>query len=339
MHKSITIALAVCCAVLAGVSLQLWRENNQLRMMTQCLVEAVAEQKQQQEAATSEARGLAAEVTSLKERAAAREAAEAAQAAAKVAAKAAEPTTAAKPETATAAKDTPPGDKAPDFLGHFAKMMEKPEMREAMQAQQKVVLSMLYGNLFKKLNLTPEELDQFKDILVDRQMAGMTMLQAGDKQDRMTAMLEAQQQSESAVKELLGEEQYKVYKDYEATVGERMQLSQLNQLLAEKAMPLDEAQQEELITLMVEERQKSNVASMKEQQAEWLNGMPSDEMLNQQLLKQEELNKRVYERSAATLSVPQQAELKAFQAQQIQMQKLGIQMMKGFMSEKKEPAQ
>jgi dsDNA-binding SOS-regulon protein len=140
------------------------------------------------------------------------------------------------------------------------------------------------------------------------------------------------------VKELLNDEQYKLYQDYEATVGERMQLTQLNQQLTQKSMPLDEAQQEELITIMIEEREKTGLASTKERHAEWLNGVPPDEVLNQRLEQQAEVNQRVYERSSDTLSEPQRTELKTFQEGQLQMQKLGIQMMKGFMSQEKEPA-
>src|SRR5829696_3006878 len=46
-----------------------------------------------------------------------------------------------------------------DMIG---KMMKDPAMREMMREQQKAMINMMYSGLFKELNLSPEDKDQFK---------------------------------------------------------------------------------------------------------------------------------------------------------------------------------
>jgi hypothetical protein len=109
-----------------------------------------------------------------------------------------------------------------------------------------------------------------------------------------------------------------------------MLIGQLNQQLTDKNMPLEEVQQEELVTLMVEERAKLKLPSLSDPQAMWGDGMPSVEAFEKLLLQQEEFNRSVYARSGDILSPAQQAELQTLQANQTQAQRLGVQMMKGF---------
>ena len=321
MQKSIIAALAAVVVVLAVALLRGRQENRRLRDGTQTLETAINESKQQQQQEAARSAALSTEADSLKARLAELQ----------------KPAKEARQETVLA---SPPGEKAagakgPDFMGRFAEMMQKPEMQEAMRAQQKLMLPMLYGALFKKLQLSPEALDQLKDIQLDKQMAGMAMMAKGDKKAQMAALAEARKDADQAVKELLGDEQYAIYQDYEATVGERMLVGQLNQQLTDKNMALDEVQQEELVTLMIEERAKVKLPSGLEQQAAWAGGMPSTEALEKLLQQQQELNQRVHARSNEFLSEAQQAELQAYQDSQIQAQRLGIQMMQGMAGEEK----
>jgi hypothetical protein len=323
MQKWIIVALTLSNLVFAGLLLRSGRENRRLQDTTQVLTATLSDAKQQQEAATATNAALATQTGALKARLAERQ----------------KPTKLASLETSAppAAAEKGGDGKAPDFMGKLAEMMENPEMKEAMRAQQKTVLSMIYGALFKKLQLTPEQLDQLKTIQLDKQMASMTMmLGKGDKTAQMAALTEAQKQAEQAVKDLLGDEQYAVYQDYEATVGERMAISQLNQQLSEKNMALDDVQQEEFVTLMTEERVRLKVPSPLEQQAAWAGGTPSSETFEKLLQQQTELNQRVYARSREVLTEAQQVELKAFQDNQIQVQRLGIQMMNSFGGGEKE---
>ena len=52
-------------------------------------------------------------------------------------------------------------------------MLKDPEMRKAMEQQQRLGMEMLYGSLVKQLQLTPEQEKKFKDMLLAQQMENM----------------------------------------------------------------------------------------------------------------------------------------------------------------------
>ena len=325
--------------LLAAVVLKLGIDNRGSSAENQRLTVALDQAKREQSRAKAQTATLTREVDALKTQQEQRKNAEArktgsAETATLTSAGATPAVTVGAMQTTTTAKADK--DKSVDFMGRFGEIMKKPEMQDAMRAQQKMMLSTMYGSLFKKLNLTPDALDKLKEVLVNRQMTGIKMLGAGDKKAALADITETEKQTEQTVKELLGDEQYKVYQDYQATLGERMTLGQLNQQLTEKSMALDDVQQEELITLMVAERQKLKIGSALEQQQAWAaSGTPSGEVIEKQLQQQEELNQLILARAGEVLSEAQQKELKAFQENQAQMQKLGLQMMKNFMSSDK----
>ena len=216
-------------------------------------------------------------------------------------------------------------------MGKFKEVMKNPEMQEAMRAQQKAMLGMMYGALFKKLNLAPEALDKFKELLLDRQMAGMAAVGGDSGKDAMANVAAMQKEVDQTMKTMLNDEQFKTYQDYQETLGERFALNQLTQQMADKSIPLDDAQQEELVTLMVEERQKSSTGPTKEQQQQALaNGIPYSELLEKQFQRQEELQNRILDRAGEILSEAQLQELKAFHENQIKIQKLNLEIMKNF---------
>ena len=57
-----------------------------------------------------------------------------------------------------------PGPRRAD--GGFRTMMDNPQFQKLMGIQQKAMLDSTYGALFKILNLTPQQLDQFMNLMV-----------------------------------------------------------------------------------------------------------------------------------------------------------------------------
>ena len=53
----------------------------------------------------------------------------------------------------------------------MAQMMKSPQMKEMMRAQQKVSIDGMYGSLSKYLNLSTNDMDALKELLLQRQMA------------------------------------------------------------------------------------------------------------------------------------------------------------------------
>ena len=85
------------------------------------------------------------------------------------------------PATKTLTAATAASQAAPASSGDaLRKMMEAPGMKEMMRKQQEVQIDMTYGKLFQQLGLSDKELDNFKQLLADRQSkqteVGMKMM-------------------------------------------------------------------------------------------------------------------------------------------------------------------
>ena len=233
--------------------------------------------------------------------------------------------------------------------GAVAKMLENPEMKKMIAQQQRVMVDMMYGPLFKELGLAPADAEKFKEMLLAQQMRGVdqAMGMLGDQTDPKAkaeaakAMADAAKQSEEDIKAFLGEERYAYYKDYKESLGERMQLNQFTQQLANGEHPLSPDQQSTMLNIMKEERK---AMAMEFADLGWSGSQPSNpqdaldsDKLSKYLDLQQNLNQHVYDRARSAL---QPAQLDAFgtaQTNQISIQRLGIKMMQSMM-EDRQPA-
>lgn len=263
----------------------------------------------------------------------------------------AEPAAPARTNAPAASADAGNPDKDNGGFGGFlSKMMADPEMKKLIRDQQAQVLSQLYGPLIKQMGLTPEEAAKFKELLADNQMIGVenaSSLFAGGltNRDGTLSVVTAQQKAqEEQVKELLGDTRYAQYKDYQQTVGERMELDQFRQQTAGGANALTDQQADQILAFMKEEKQ--NVAALTGQppagtgqdQANW-QAMLSGEQMDKLLQGQEDANQKVYERAKAVLSPEQLDAFGAFQTNQMSMMRMGMTMTRKFFAPESGQAQ
>ena len=97
---------------------------------------------------------------------------------------------------ATGGDATAPGSKGSQKSGFgdmLAKMMADPAMKKMMRQQQAAAMDMMYGPLFKEINLSPDDKEKFKELLLDRQMkavetGGAFMKLQGEDTDKTAAM-------------------------------------------------------------------------------------------------------------------------------------------------------
>jgi hypothetical protein len=235
---------------------------------------------------------------------------------------------------ARAAKDDGAG-----FGKMLSKMMQDPEMKKFIKAQQKVMVDQLYGPLAKKLAMTPEDTDKFKELIADNMAnsaeKATSMFGGGDATNR-TAAIEAitanQKSFDEQMKSFLGDDRYSEYKSYQETVGERTQLNQFQQQNASGGNALNDQQVDQLLTLMKEEKQSaisrgdSIFGDTKDpaKVQEMLAGGQLDKMLQGQ----EEINERVYDRARDVLTPSQLNSFGAFQTNQLTMMRMGMSMAK-----------
>jgi hypothetical protein len=250
--------------------------------------------------------------------------------------------------TASAKKAAASGKPGENFGPTIAKMLENPEMKKMIAAQQRAMMDMMYGPLFKELGLSPEETDRFKEMLLAVQMKGVEQAgslfggkaDAKEKAELAKSLSDATKQSEDEIKAFLGDARYAQYEDYKETIGERMQLNQLTQQLASGQNALTADQQGQMLNIMKEERKAmaNDFASLG-----WAGSQPSnpadalsEEKMNQIMDLQKNLGQRVYERARSVLQPEQLSAFGTFQSNQLSMQRLGIKMFQGMMGGGKE---
>jgi hypothetical protein len=216
----------------------------------------------------------------------------------------------------------------------LAKMMKNPGMKEMIRAQQKGQIEMMYGPLLKCLQLSEADLEKFKSLLLDRQMAlvdsSMEMMNsaatpeekkaATDRIKDMTAAYDAQ------AKELLGDDNYTIYKSFEETQAERMQVTMFKGALT-GADQLSVEQEDSLIRAMHDERSnfKSAVPGFGDKQTPDPSQFTPERIT--QILQESARLQEQYVAKAATILTPSQLEqFKANQKQQQAMQEMGMKM-------------
>lgn len=117
---------------------------------------------------------------------------------------------------------------------------------EALKDQQYLVVNTLYKDLFDELILNEEELDEFKDLIVDSPVFTSKNYDSSLKN------------KDAKIIELLGEQDYEVYEEYNETLVHRMKIMQYQQQLALSDSTLSEEQETDLLNIMLEEGSDKN---------------------------------------------------------------------------------
>lgn len=230
----------------------------------------------------------------------------------------------------------------------LAKMMQDPEMKKMIRGQQKAMVDLMYSGLFKQMKLSPDEQKSLTDLLLDAQMSQVekagSLLGGGDAgadaAQARQAMEDEKKASEARIKELLGDDRYAEYQEYQKTIGERMQVNQLQSRMESAQLPLKEPQVAQIMQFMQEEKtrvppvlptgQNANPADLK--------ALMTAENLDQQMKWFDDYNQRVLGRAADVLTPEQMKVYRDFQEQQTSMQKLGLKMAKDMFGSGGEPA-
>jgi len=226
----------------------------------------------------------------------------------------------------------------------LAKMMDDPAMAKVIRDQQRTMMDSLYNPLVKRMNLTPEEAAQFKDLLADYMTKGATQatsLLGGESATNRLAVIEKlaaeQKDFDKQVRAFLGDSRFAEYRDYQQTAGERMQLNQFQMQNMGGQSALTEPQTEQLLNLMKEEKQVVAAAyglPMPESghDAAQLQIMLSEGGTEKIQQAQETINQRVYERAREVLSTEQLEAFGKFQTNQLHTMRLGMNMARKFMA-------
>lgn len=146
-----------------------------------------------------------------------------------------------------------------DLLTSAMSLLDNPDMQRTMAARQRAALNARYGALFKSLHLDAATLAQFKDLLVEKQMVSSDVLSVvakqglnplQNRQEVARLMASAQTEIDGKIKNLLGDDGYGEFQNYQRTQPQRALVTQLEQNLSFTDAPLTAAQSEQLVQVL-----------------------------------------------------------------------------------------
>ena len=214
----------------------------------------------------------------------------------------------------------------------IADLLKNPGMKEVMQQTYDVMVQKEYAPLIAQLHLPADQAAAFKDLLVAQ------MTQAGEHADSMlsgdpTAFKQAadavaaeKAASDAKIRQLLGDDAYGQYQQYEKTLSQRMTLSTFEDQLGGGANALSPDQEQQLLQTMVEEQDPAKLAA----------GMTSPsgaasnrDAINQTAAVLAQSNQRIVARATNYLSPDQVDSLQKFLAKQQSAGQAMEQMLRG----------
>ncbi len=167
---------------------------------------------------------------------------------------------AANPDSSLPADPQVEGPRAGGGRGNqMAALLNNPDFVRAMALQQKAALDGRYADLFRRLKLSPDQVNRLKDLLVERQSVAMDVMAAAREQgiegrDSREQLRTLMQEGETAVngeiQSLLGTEGFSAYQRYEQTQPQRNVVDQLQTRLSYSAAPLSESQSDQLVRIL-----------------------------------------------------------------------------------------
>jgi|GEM_PF-7086499 len=230
-------------------------------------------------------------------------------------------------------KETAPPRDAASFMNGIASMMKNPEMKEMMRTQQENSMDFTHGALFRYLGLTGDALKAFKSLLVDRQMAmldaSLSSMQSGATREERLAKAEELKKItddyDRQIREFLGEKDYPLYKEFEDTQTERIEVNMFKQQL-DPALALTEQQEHDLIVAMNEERKNFKFFADLKEPGKINPADLNEEFMGRMMEETAKLQEKSAVRAAAILNPQQLEQFREHQKQFYAMQAMGMKM-------------
>lgn len=142
----------------------------------------------------------------------------------------------------------------------FRELLNDPKVMALMNAREKSMLDQRYAALFKSLiqsgKLTPEQVEAFKNLMVERQNTMRDIRQSAREQgitdrSQIDALVKSTQaELDAQLQNTLGAAAYAEYQAYEKTAPQRNFVNQLAQGLSYGSAPLNDAQSQQLIDIL-----------------------------------------------------------------------------------------
>ena len=145
------------------------------------------------------------------------------------------------------------GQLAADYLAR----LDDPEVRRIMDLQRLAAINRQYAQFFHDAHLSPEQIRQFQQLMLERQRAETDVLMAAtqqgvnpmsDPQAFRDLVKNAQAEVDQQLSAALGADQYAQMKSYQQGQAQRAVVNQLSQDLSYSDTPLTDAQRQQLVS-------------------------------------------------------------------------------------------
>ncbi|MBK9991828.1 MAG: hypothetical protein IPP19_14105 [Verrucomicrobia bacterium] len=144
----------------------------------------------------------------------------------------------------------------------FMALMNDPKVVQLMNSRDRLMLDTRYAALFKSLlqgsNLNLQQIDAFKDLLVEKQNTTRDFMMSSraegvtDRNEVNKLINAAQAELDAQIQNTLGAAGFAEYQQYENTLPQRNLVTQLSQNLSYTSAPLSDAQSQQLIKILSE---------------------------------------------------------------------------------------
>ncbi|MDO8542720.1 MAG: hypothetical protein Q7S40_19945 [Opitutaceae bacterium] len=150
------------------------------------------------------------------------------------------------------------GGPPPQFTA-LRELMNKPEVQAMVATQQKAGIEARYAALFKNLNLSPEQAEQMKSLLAERQTSRQDVFEVAaaqgiDPRQNPEAlrklMADSRAQIDSSIKGVIGDTGFAQLQNFEQTMPQRSVVNELQQRLSYSNTPLTATQAEQLVQIL-----------------------------------------------------------------------------------------
>jgi len=137
----------------------------------------------------------------------------------------------------------------------FNLALQDPAFRKLLTEQQRALLDLKYASLAKSLGLSAEQLEKFKDLLVDKQISKADAVNAAISSaiavptysdNYKQVVLDAQADANGQIQAVLGEAAFAQYQHFEETYSTRLAVQRLQQTLGYTATSMTTDQIEQL---------------------------------------------------------------------------------------------
>jgi hypothetical protein len=223
----------------------------------------------------------------------------------------------------------------------LAKIFDDPKMKKVFRQQRILHLKQLYNDFVKERHLSSQKSEQFFDLLADgalRDMQDGVRIFNDDEGDGSTNGPGDQSSAtettgiERQLRTLLGDADYAAYQAYEKTTNDRMALAQIREQIGLAGVPLQDDQAKAMMQIMTEERSRTSATDVDPGSGRVRDRFAAITANGERYLEQKaDLNRRILNRMTAFLSQEQYDALERFQEQQLEMEKIGVEMTRQLM--------